>query len=145
MPLQHHVHISDDLPALIRTELGRIRRHLSCSKVDHVKNSPRRKLHQTIRKIRSRRRDLTGDRSIALALLTVTDETVRLKQRFPLFQCLRCCAIWVFQFASGAGRFLFPGTVVERTKTARDGSSYRSLERESIPRYGVWSVSLIGR
>src|SRR5436305_7917070 len=141
--LKHHVHISNDLPALIRTELGCIRWHLSCSKSDDVKNPPGRKLDQTIRKIRRRRRDLAGDRSIALALLAVTDETVGLKQRFTLLQCLRRCTIWILQLASGAGRLLFTGAIVKRMKTSRDGSSNRSLERESIPRYGVWCICFV--
>src|SRR5215831_21177522 len=80
--LQHSMHIGDDLPPLVGTELRGIRRHFPRPHGDHVKHSARRKLHQPVRNVRRWRRNLSGDWTIAFALLAVADRAIRVKKFF---------------------------------------------------------------
>src|SRR5215831_13060675 len=82
LALQHSMHIDDYLPPFVGAELCGIGRHFPCPHGDHVKYSSRGKLHQPVRNVRRRRRNLSGDWTIASALLAVADSAIRVKKFF---------------------------------------------------------------
>src|SRR5262249_42304143 len=136
--------IGDDLPSFIRAELRGIRRHLARAERDDMKDPSRGKLHQAIRHVGGRRRNFSRNRAIALSLFTVANQTIRLEERLAFFEHPGRSLVRIPKLSSGAGRFVFTGAVVKRTKAARDGSSDRALQRETIPGDGIWRICLVG-
>src|SRR5262249_24379853 len=91
-----------------------------------------------------RRRNFSRKRAIALSLFTVANQTIRLEERLAFFEHPGRSMVRIHKLSSGAGRFVFTGAVVKRTKAARDGSRHRALRREAIPGDGIWRICLVG-
>src|ERR1051326_8889550 len=137
------MYIGHDLPALVGTELRRVRRHFACSHGHDVKDPPGRKLHEPVRDIGWRRRNFAGNWPIAFALLAVANHAVGLEQGLAFVNRLRRCAVRICQFPSSTRSFFFSRAIMKYLITTRDGSSNGLLERETIPRYGVRCVSFV--
>src|SRR5215472_16884008 len=137
--------VGDDLPALIGAQLRGVRRHLSRTPGDDMKDPPGWKFQKAVGRIRGRTRYLVGDLSVPFAPFAVTRQTVDLVERLAFCQRLRLRGIRIPEFTTGARGFILAQTVVNRLVASGNRAGHRTLQGEAVPRDRVWRKGFVSR